>query len=47
MEKYSFNVQIEVEVEAFDEDDAKSIIKDNFDPGQLGSFISIKKLQIK
>ena len=47
MEKFPFTVQLEVEVEAFDEDDAKSIVKDTLDPGEMGSFIFIKKTIIK
>ena len=47
MEKFSFKLEVEVEVEAFDEDDAQSLIKDNLGPGAYGSFIDIKKLKIK
>lgn len=42
MNKYSYEIVLKVTVEAFDEDDAKSLLEDNFGPGPLGDFVDIK-----
>jgi hypothetical protein len=42
LEKVSYQVTLTVTVEAFDKDDAKSLLDDYFAPGMLGDFIDIK-----
>lgn len=42
MNKYTYEVVLKVTVEAFDQDDAKSLLDDNFGPGPLGDFVDIK-----
>lgn len=42
MNKYTYEVVLKVTVEAFDPDDAKTLLDDNFGPGLLGDFIDIK-----
>lgn len=46
MNKYRFILAVEVEVEAFDENDAKDIIHDNFGPGE-DCGVEIKALAVK
>ena len=46
MNKYRFILAVEVEVEAFDEADAKDIINDNFGPGE-DCGVEIKGLAVK
>lgn len=46
MNTYRFVLAVEVEVEAFDEDDAKDLINDNFGPGD-DCGVTIKGLAIK
>jgi hypothetical protein len=47
MNKYSYEVTLRVVVEAFDEDDARSLLDDNFGPGPLGDFVEIKSREYK
>jgi hypothetical protein len=47
MNKYTYEVVLKVVVEAFDSDDAKSILDDNFGPGLLGDFVDIKSREYK
>jgi hypothetical protein len=47
MDTYKFAVVLEVAVEAFDEDDAKTVIGDYLNPGPLDDMISITKTTIK
>lgn len=41
MEKYKYKVELIVEVEAFDEDDAWDALQDNFGIGEAGPGITI------
>lgn len=47
MDTYKFVVQLEVAVEAFDQDDAQTVIGDYLNPGPLDDMISITKTTIK
>lgn len=47
MDTYKFAVVLEVAVEAFDEDDARTVIGDYLNPGPLDDMISITKTTIK
>jgi hypothetical protein len=47
MNKYSFEVVLRVTVEAFDEDDARTLLDDNFGPGPLGDLVDIKSRDYK
>jgi|APGre2960657404_1045060.scaffolds.fasta_scaffold112375_2 hypothetical protein len=47
MNKFLYKVELEVEVEAFDEDDAAIVIKDYIGPGFMDSILNIKSLKIK
>lgn len=46
MDKYKFVVTLGVEVEAFDESDAKTVIGDYLNPGPLDDIIVIKTIKI-
>jgi hypothetical protein len=47
MDKYKFVVTLTVEVEAFDESDAKIVVGDYLNPGPLDDIIVIKTTNIK
>lgn len=42
MDTFKYEVTLKVEVEAFDADDAKTLLDDYLAPGPLGDFIDIK-----
>lgn len=44
---YKFVVELQVAVEAFDEDDAKIVIGDYLNPGPLDDCITILKTTVK
>jgi hypothetical protein len=43
MKKFRFCVELEVEIEAFDIDDAQILISDYFGKGELDDVVNIKK----
>jgi len=47
MDKFTYEVTLKVEVEAFDADDAKTLLDDYLAPGLLGDFIDIKSRAYK
>ncbi|HET8687101.1 MAG TPA: hypothetical protein VFM18_10630 [Methanosarcina sp.] len=47
MEKYRFRLTVDVEVEAFDNDDAQSVITDFFGEGPMDDILQILSLNIK
>jgi|APGre2960657404_1045060.scaffolds.fasta_scaffold03601_10 hypothetical protein len=47
MEKFKFSLELVVEIEAFDLDDAGTVISDYFGKGDLDGIVTIKKCVIK
>lgn len=47
MNTFVYEVTLKVEVEAFDSDDAKTLLDDYLAPGLLGDFIDIKTRNYK
>lgn len=47
MEKFKFILNLLVEVEAFDEEDAHTILSDYFGKGKLDDVVEIKKCSVK
>ena len=47
MDEYDFVVTVKVRVQAFDPDDAKSVILDFLGPGPLDDIIEIVELKVK
>lgn len=46
MEKFKFVLTLSVEVEAFDLDDAGTIINDYFGKGEIDGIVTVKKCQV-
>jgi len=46
MEKFVFVVSVKVEVTAFDEDDARTVVKDYFGPGPMDDALNVVKMTI-
>ena len=47
MEQYSYTLTVKVLVEAFDESDAQSVIRDFFGTGPMDDIVEITDLKIK
>lgn len=46
MEKFTFVVSVKVEVTAFDEDDAQTVVRDYFGPGPMDDALNVIKMTI-